>query len=476
MDEWSFTLPDSPSQRSTKRRRSTSTEEPQNYLWVDQYEPKSVTDVCVRAEKVKELQNAIEFSSIGAGQGHTKVLLLSGQCGIGKSTLVRLLCKSMDYDILEWTNPSNDYDPTSTHTHTMTLFGRFLSSCILKGSRRQIIFVDDMPDITTEEVKRHLHSILKHIVYSPAKFLLIMVVTDAWMESSSVSYKNYDSKLNRSIDIIPAELNTDSRVRQIKFNPVAKTNMNKALKRILSQEHVVVPKEHLDEIIEKSDGDLRAAINNLQFDSIHSRKARKTPSKKKSTDKPPFDDKTGPLTLFHALGKVLYAKRNPNGTYESKPEHILAKLPVDNDTFITYLHQNYSEFFEDMDSCTKLLNYLSDADTIHSQHDWQDTHASIYRGLVSVNGIMINPPRGKTTYRQQLFDKPKFYEAQLNTNQQKLENYRKDFMASVQCRMADYESQEQTQYEDDPIQDFSEDEFDDIYGDDDDELAAFMDY
>ncbi|KAG1077113.1 hypothetical protein G6F42_025062 [Rhizopus arrhizus] len=121
MDEWSFTLPDSPSQRSTKRRRSTSTEEPQNYLWVDQYEPKSVTDVCVRAEKVKELQNAIEFSSIGAGQGHTKVLLLSGQCGIGKSTLVRLLCKSMDYDILEWTNPSNDYDPTSTHTHTMAL-------------------------------------------------------------------------------------------------------------------------------------------------------------------------------------------------------------------------------------------------------------------------------------------------------------------------------------------------------------------
>lgn len=252
--------------------------------------------------------------------------------------------------------------------------------------------------------------------------------------------------------------------------------MTKALKSILSQEHVTVPKEHLDDIIEKSDGDIRAAINTLQFDSIHSRKARRVPSKKKSANKAPFDDKTGPLTLFHAIGKVLYAKRNPNGTYESLPEHILAKSPVDNDTFITYLHQNYSEFFDDMDSCTKLLNYLSDADTIRSQHDWQDTHASIYRGLVSVNGIMINPPREKITYRQQRFSKPQFFEAQLATKQQKLENYHKDFMASVQSRMSAYETQEQMECKDDPIQDFSEDEFDDIYGDDDDELAAFMDY
>ncbi|KAF1803566.1 Rad17 cell cycle checkpoint protein-domain-containing protein [Mucor lusitanicus] len=474
MDEWNFTLPDSPSQRSAKRKRSASTEDHQSYLWADQYEPKSMADVCVRGDKVRELQGAIESSAIGSRQGHYKLLLLSGQSGIGKSTLVRLLCKSMNYDILEWINPSNDYDPTDSHTHTMTLFSRFLTSSILRGSQRQIIFVDDMPDITTDDIKRQLHSILKHIVYSPAKFLLIMVATDAWMES--LSYRDYDSKLNRSIDIIPAELNTDLRVKHIKFNPVNKTNMNKVLKNILSQEHANVPKDRLDDIIEKSDGDIRAAINTLQFDTIHSRKARKVPSKKKSGDKPPFDDKTGPLTLFHAVGKVLYAKRNPNGTYESKPEHILAKCPVDNDTFITYLHQNYSEFFDDMESCTTLLNYLSDADTIRSQHDWQDTSASIYRGLVSVNGIMINPPRERTTYRQQFFDKPRFYEAQLATQQQKLENYRKDFMASVQSRMADYESQEQMEYQDDPIQDFSEDEFDDIYGDDDDELAAFMDY
>ncbi|KAL9548638.1 hypothetical protein MBANPS3_005593 [Mucor bainieri] len=468
-----FILPDSPSQRSNKRRRSISTEESQSYLWADQYAPTSVADVCVRADKVKELRGAIESSAIGVRQGHYKLLLLSGQSGIGKSTLVRLLCKSMNYDILEWINPSNDYDPTELHTHTMTLFSEFLKSSILRGPRRQIILVDDMPDITTEQIKRQLHSILKHIVCSPANFLLIMVATDAWMES--LSYKDYDSKLNRSIDIIPTELNADLRVKHIKFNPVNKTNMNKVLKNILSQEHAHVSKDYLAEIIEKSDGDVRAAINALQFDTIHSRKARKVPNKTNPENKAPFDDKTGPLTLFHAVGKVLYAKRNPDGTYESKPEHILEKSPVDNDTLITYLHQNYSEFFDDIGSCTTLLNYLSDADTIRSQYDWQDAHASIYRGLVSVNGIMINPPRERTTYRQQAFDKPRFFEAQLATQRQKLENYHKDFMASVQSRMVDYESEEKLEFKDDPIQDFSEDEFEDIYGDDD-ELAAFMDY
>lgn len=252
--------------------------------------------------------------------------------------------------------------------------------------------------------------------------------------------------------------------------------MVKVLKHIISEEHATVQKEQLDQLIEKSDGDIRAAINNLQFDSVHFSKSKRKIPTKKSTDKAPFDEKMGPLSLFHALGKVLYAKRNPNGTYESKPEHILAKIPVDNDTFITYLHQNYSEFFDEMESCTKLLNYMSDADTIRSQHDWQDTHASVYRGLVSINGIMINPPREKITYRQQRFEKPKFYEAQLETRQRKLETYRNDFMASVQCRTEAYDSGEQMEYQDDPIQDFSEDEFDDVYGDDDDELAAFMDY
>jgi hypothetical protein len=98
----------------------------------------------------------------------------------------------------------------------MTLFIRFLSSSILRGSQRQIIFVDDIPDITTEDIQRQLHVTLKNFVNSPAKFLLIMVATDAWMENSSASYRSYDSRLNRTIDIIPTELNNDLRVKQIK--------------------------------------------------------------------------------------------------------------------------------------------------------------------------------------------------------------------------------------------------------------------
>ncbi|CEP08975.1 hypothetical protein [Parasitella parasitica] len=476
MDRWNFVLPSTPSQHSAKRKRSQSEEDPQNYLWVDHYAPKTVEDVCVRGDKVKELRNAIDYSSIGNKQGHTKILLLTGQSGIGKSTLARLLCKSMDYDLIEWTNPINEYDSRETHVHTMTLFGRFLSSAILKRSERQIVFVDDMPDLTTEGIKQQLHSLLRNIVYSPTKFLLIMIVTDAWMESSSSSYNSYDSKLNRHIDILPTELTTDLRVRQIKFNPVTKANMTKALKYILAQEEASIEKETLEDLIEKSDGDIRATINNLQFECLHELKSKKkVPAKKKSTDKAPFDDKLGPLSLFHALGKVLYAKRNPSGTYESKPEHILAKLPVDNDMFISYLHQNYSEFFDDMESCSTLLGYLSDADTIRSQLDWQDTDASIYRGLVSIRGIMINPPRQSITYRKQPFEKPRFYQAQLETRQHKLEKTYNEFMASVRCRTEAYELEEQMEYQEDPVQDFSEDEFDDIYGDGD-ELAALMDY
>lgn len=76
--------------------------------------------------------------------------------------------------------------------------------------------------------------------------------------------------------------------------------------------------DKLDAIVENSNGDIRSAINSIQFTSrIPVRPIKK---KKPNNDVVDFDNHIGNLTLFHAVGKVVYAKRNQDKTFESKPD------------------------------------------------------------------------------------------------------------------------------------------------------------
>jgi hypothetical protein len=97
----------------------------------------------------------------------------------------------------------------------MSLFNQFLFFSILKddSSRRKLIFVDDIPDLTTFEVKQQFHNVLRSCLNMPAAFLLVFVVSDAFMESQRGSY---DGKVNNMIDIMPRDLEDDQRVRHIK--------------------------------------------------------------------------------------------------------------------------------------------------------------------------------------------------------------------------------------------------------------------
>lgn len=92
--------------------------------------------------------------------------------------------------------------------------------------------------------------------------------------------------------------------------------MKKVLKNIIQKERLRINDNKLEEIIEISHGDIRNAINTLQFLS-----PRSIATKKLKTSNPThFDDHIGNLSLFHAVGKVIYAKREPDGTFKSKPE------------------------------------------------------------------------------------------------------------------------------------------------------------
>lgn len=67
---------------------------------------------------------AIENSSIGHQKGPTKILFLTGPSGCGKSTLIRLVCQSMNYQVIEWihSTPMSDdgFNSGIIHAHSLS--------------------------------------------------------------------------------------------------------------------------------------------------------------------------------------------------------------------------------------------------------------------------------------------------------------------------------------------------------------------
>lgn len=105
----------------------------------------------------------------------------------------------------------------------MTLFTQFLDNAIRlntldkpQGKTKKIVFVDDIPDITTDNIKQRFHNCLRSCLESTVPFLLVLVVSDASMERSSTCSSNFGERLNRLTDIIPKEFEEDRRVRHIK--------------------------------------------------------------------------------------------------------------------------------------------------------------------------------------------------------------------------------------------------------------------
>jgi hypothetical protein len=105
--------------------RSSSEERSKNQLmWVDKYAPTHSSDLCVAPKKVKEVKEWMslalsnEFYSFGSTS--SKLLILTGSPGIGKSAMVRVLAKELGFTLLEWEDANN-----TSYTTTTTENGAF---------------------------------------------------------------------------------------------------------------------------------------------------------------------------------------------------------------------------------------------------------------------------------------------------------------------------------------------------------------
>ncbi|XP_063752856.1 cell cycle checkpoint protein RAD17 isoform X2 [Eleginops maclovinus] len=417
----------------------------QDESWVDRYSPRSQAELAVHKKKIEEVENWIKVHTNTSKGG---VLLLTGPSGCGKTATVKVLSLELDLRVQEWTNPSNQEPYSSSQqewrtnglsfTSQLTQFQDFLLrankyKCLKMvgdggATDRKFILVEDFPNQFYRQ-PGSLHDILRRFVKT-SRCPLVFIVSDSLSGDSS------------SRCLFPKEIQEELDIGSISFNPVAPTTMMKVLTRISTLEagksagRMCVPDlAVLETLCSGSSGDVRSAINSLQFSSLPdtslekgllrkdrhgttlgkavsrtNQRKKRSKQKKDQEEEQAIGGKDASLFLFRALGKILHCKRGKQEDAEVvecppgpplpshlshhhreallvDPEYVVERSHMSGEFFSLYLHQNYLDFFSEVEDVDRASEYLSDADLLNS--DWTSRSTMGYYGSsVATRGLL----------------------------------------------------------------------------------------
>jgi len=398
-------------------------------LWCEKYFPKDIADICVNKQKVNQVKEAIE-DLISNSKSSSRILLLTGPAGSGKSTVAKIIANKVisnklsliqskegrnaqlfddliDTDeaveeqfpnIIEFSNRTTN---TSAAGSPVRQFSDFLDECkLLTMNREKCIIVDELPNLYHEDtLKSFRQAILRWIQLNSNIELPPLIICLTEFDTDDFHYKGIFSieatfKLETVFDKRLMEY--EGRAwKRIKFNPVAHKFLTKALKRVAEGEKELtanIPKKIVtEEIKELSDGgDFRNAIITLEYwcrflyPVTHSASSFST-----------LGGVSG-LNIFHSIGKIVYGTQHaeeeylaymkslniskaydPKGEFTTTPkmddinsisvENICRDLYSTSEKINLNVLENYLVLNPNMDSdVSSLVDVLSEADILTS--------------------------------------------------------------------------------------------------------------
>eukprot|EP00050_Salpingoeca_kvevrii_P019816 m.91017 g.91017 ORF g.91017 m.91017 type:complete len:636 (-) comp8584_c0_seq2:147-2054(-) len=431
-----------PAATTLRRPEPSPPPAPAAALWIDCYAPTTAADLAVHKKKVSEVRDWLQ-QAVGNSAYRSRVLLLTGPAGSGKTAVVRVLARELGVAVSEWVNPvsqeSVDFDRAGQPLFPesmMRQFSEFLmradkypslafggSDLASQADARKLILLKDFPNaIFFGDNIEKFHKMLWQVSRN-GKYPLVMIASN----HDSLQYSRVFTK----------SLLNSGLLCHIHFNPVAQTYLVNALKRISALEskrnrtHFAPPSvATLKAICESAAGDVRSAVHTLEFHCLKKRPRSSTtavrPANRKRRRKDePTDSSTSnskntsnsgssasdllglggrdsSLFLFHALGKVLHCKREgpvttalPKWQASHERSPLALKMPLERTlelactpatTFNLFLLENFHNFFSDVDEMAQALDYLSNADLLAQ---WEQTESlSPYVGIVGSLGVM----------------------------------------------------------------------------------------
>ncbi|CAG9938320.1 unnamed protein product, partial [Clonostachys rosea f. rosea IK726] len=400
--------------------------------WSERFGPRNLDELAVHKKKVSDVKRWLD--DVMAGRLHQRVLILKGAAGSGKTTTMRLLAKDMSFELLEWKNPTNT--PGLGFVSASAQFDEFLG----RGSKfgaldldddsqtpfstpnnsapqdqpRQVMLIEEFPNTfsrSSTALTSFRNSLLGYLARdTPSSSFLqpeskkdpvkpvVMIISEALLTTTSSSADSFTAHR-----LLGPDLLRHPGVKVIEFNAIAPTILAKALDLVVQKEARRSGRKktpgpavlkRLGEI-----GDIRSAISSLEFlclkgdqeadwgsrvAFINGKKSVRDGialTKSESESLELISQREASLGMFHAVGKVVYNKRDPPVpgdkvenlpfylSHLSRPRRsqvsvdtLIDETGTDTSTFISALHENFAASCEGADDSdlTTPMEYLND--------------------------------------------------------------------------------------------------------------------
>ncbi len=200
-------------------------------MLTNKYKPESFNDLFISREKLLQLKKFVL---------EKRPVIVNGPTGCGKTCLAHVLAKELSYEILEL----NASDTRNKDNLELILIPGIKEASLF--SKGRLILIDDVEALSGNEDRGGLITLIQLIVES--KWPIIITSSDI-----------HDFKFSK----------LKSRCGLIELEEVKNENVFNLLKKICEKEGIIYDPLILKELAERSNGDLRAAINDLQSLSIN---------------------------------------------------------------------------------------------------------------------------------------------------------------------------------------------------------------
>ena len=194
-------------------------------MLLSKYRPKKLSEIIGNKSQIEKVINDIKH--------YEKPILISGPPGCGKTISVNLIGKELNYEIINLNSDEiRDY--------------KSLKKILINSStqlslfrKKKLIVIDEAETVSSIKGLRELIKV--------TKYPIILIVNDV-----------YDSKLKSLLSYFDL----------IKFHKIRVNSIEKILKKISYNEGLKIDNKNIKQIAFNSDGDLRAAIIDLESNNI----------------------------------------------------------------------------------------------------------------------------------------------------------------------------------------------------------------
>jgi cell cycle checkpoint protein len=318
-------------------------------------------------------------------------------------------------------------------------------------NKQKLIVVDELPYAHTMDTQKRLqHIITTHITRRNT-------VPTIFIYSDTAEGKIQYDELERYVH--PNILYDQSFCHILAINPPTKIKFRRVIGDIITSECTIqymskvrYHSAYVDELYERCNGDLRYAIATLQFEMIgdgvvgntngfHYGQLSKLSSRSKYP--PPIQCRDLKLSPFHALGKLLYAKRQVqpanaklNGTTTSSspldfdPDVVIRQSEMELGNILQFLLYHSVHFFTDMDNLEMGMSYFSDSAVLCDHQNVSGSSSTTSVSLTDIataitGRIVAHTNKHPAPFTFRSFTAPKIYDMvrKRRDNQERIQSY-----------------------------------------------------